>query len=370
MRLTGTRVAHGECAVWHRRDRTLFANCQNGTQTLYRAKAPLRISFAGGGTDVPPYPELHGGAVLSATIDKYAYATLLPRADRELYIQSLDYDTVARFDLRERLDYDGNLDLIKAAVNRVPGAREEGIGLFIHSDAPPGTGLGSSSALVVAVVGVMMAWLHLPLTDYEVADLAYQIERVELAIKGGLQDQYAATFGGFNFIEFYRDATIVNPLRIRADVLNELQYCLLMCYTGQARLSAGILDTQIRNYRAGREETMAALARLKAITLDAKAALLQGRLDDFGALLHEAWEEKKKLAPQISNSRIDEMYTEARRQGALGGKILGAGGGGHLLIYCPFARKHLIAAALVRAGGRVVEFAFERRGLQTWRVGR
>ena len=335
---------------------------------IYRAKAPLRISFAGGGTDVPPYPEQHGGMVLSATIDKYAYATLIPRADCELRIRSLDYDVMARFDIAERLIYDGNLDLIKAVVNRMPQRPDVGFHLFLHSDAPPGTGLGSSSALVVAVVGVMKEWMHLPLTDYEIADLAYQIERVELAIKGGLQDQYASTFGGFNFIEFYRDATIVNPLRIKSDVLNELQYRLLLCYTGQARLSAGILDAQIKNYVARREEVMGALAELKAITVAAKAALLQRRLNNFGALLHEDWEQKKKLAHQISNPQIDELYDEARRQGALGGKILGAGGGGYLLLFCPFEMKHKIAEALERMGGQLVEFAFESFGLQTWMV--
>lgn len=339
----------------------------NHKSLVYRAKAPLRISFAGGGTDVPPYPERHGGMVLSATIDKYAYATLIPSStSQDLLVQSLDYDVMARFALTDRLDYDGNLDLIKAAINRMPLTEKSGLKLFLHCDAPPGTGLGSSSAIVVALVGVMKEWMRLQLSDYEVAELAYQIERVELQIKGGLQDQYASAFGGFNFIEFYKDDIVVNALRLPDSILNELQYRLLLCYTGQTRISAGILDTQVENYVAQNNEVMDALAELKNITLAAKAALLQGKLNDFGALLEADWEQKRKLARQISTPRIDEMHEEACRQGALGGKILGAGGGGYMLLFCPFERKHKIAEAMVRMDGELVEFAFEPHGVQTW----
>jgi len=336
---------------------------------IIRSKAPLRISFAGGGTEVEPYLSERSGVVLSTTVNKYAYASLRPRADRQLSVTSLDYDLVARYDLDEPLPYDGNLDLVKAAIRRLSQPDgEHGLDLFLHCDAPPGSGLGSSSAVVVALIGAFRQWLHLPLTQYEIADLAYQIERVDLGIKGGKQDQYAATFGGFNFIEFYRDATIVNPLRVAPDVLNELHYNLLLCYTGKTRLSARIIDTQVQGYVSRREEVVRAMDELKQIAVAQKNALLQGRLDDFGALLHDGWINKKKMAAQISDAAIDELYETARGHGALGGKMSGAGGGGYMFFYCPFDRKHLIASALERLGASAVEFAFDTAGLQSWEV--
>src|SRR5712692_5615758 len=192
---------------------------------IYRSRAPLRISFCGGGTDVPPYPEERGGVVLSTTIDKYAYASLRSRADDAIEVNSLDYDIVAKYDRRDALPFDGELDLVKAVINHfnVP----TGVDLFLHSDAPPGSGWGSSSTLIVALLGVFRHWLKLTMTDYELATLAYQIERVEMAIAGGMQDQYAAAFGGFNFIEFHADSVIVNSLRVDGDTLNELEYRLL-----------------------------------------------------------------------------------------------------------------------------------------------
>lgn len=213
---------------------------------IIRSKAPLRISFAGGGTDVPPYPEERGGAVLNTTINKYAYATLIPREDETINVESLDYDIVAKYHADEKLFYDGELDLVKAVINHME--TKQGLDLFIHSDAPPGSGLGSSSTVVVTLVGAFQKWLNIPLTDYDIAELAYKIERKDLGVKGGKQDQYAATFGGFNYIEFHAESTIVNPLRIKRDILNELEYRLLLCYTGKTRLSANILEEQIGKY--------------------------------------------------------------------------------------------------------------------------
>jgi len=336
---------------------------------IIRSKAPLRISFAGGGTDVEPYLSEQGGVVLSTTIDKYAYGSIRFRDDRQITVTSLDYDIVAKYSLDEPLTYDGNLDLIKATICRLNRENsDQGLDFFLHSDAPPGTGLGSSSTIVVALIGLFHRWLHLPLTNYDIADLAYQIERVDMGIKGGKQDQYAATFGGFNFIEFYHDATIVNPLRVPSDTLNELHYRLLLCYTGKSRLSAHIIDTQIEGYVQRREDVVRAMDELKQVAIDLKNALLQGRLDDFGALLHRAWVNKKKMAEQISDAHIDELYETARKYGALGGKISGAGGGGHMFFYCQFDRKHLIAAQLERLGAQIVDFNFDFYGLQAWQV--
>ena len=337
---------------------------------IIRSKAPLRISFAGGGTDISPYPEERGGVVLCTTIDRYAISSLQTSEDRHLSVHSLDYDLQARYNMdeEEKLSYDGEMDLVKAVVNSMCEDKSAGLDFFMHSDAPPGTGLGSSSTMVVSLIGAVKHWQRQPLTDYEIAELAYHIERKELAIAGGMQDQYAAVFGGFNLIEFHDNAVIVNPLRVTDEILNELQYNLLMVYTGKSRLSGNIITTQVDNYKRGEEEVIDALDELKAITYEVKNALLTGRLDDFGALLHEGWKNKKKVAAQITTSNIDELYSLAREHGALGGKILGAGGGGHLLIYCPFQKKHIIAEHLERAGAEVVNFAFEQRGLQTWEV--
>jgi D-glycero-alpha-D-manno-heptose-7-phosphate kinase len=335
---------------------------------IIRSKAPLRISFCGGGTDVSPYVEERGGVVLSVTIDKYAYASLRIRDDQNISVQSLDYDIVAKYRVDDDLEYNGELDLVKAVIRNMCNGNKQGLDFFMHSDAPPGSGLGSSSTVVVALIGLIRHWQRLPLTNYEIADLAYRIERVDLNIKGGMQDQYAAVFGGFNFIEFGRDAVIVNPLRIEDDIINELQYNLLLCYTGRTRLSANIITTQVDNYVRKEGEVLAAMDELKEITVGLKNALLQGRLDDFGALLNEAWFNKKKMAKQITSTTIDTLYDTARKNGALGGKILGAGGGGYLLLYCPFDRKHIIAEELEKLGGQVVEFTFDYHGLQSWEV--
>jgi D-glycero-alpha-D-manno-heptose-7-phosphate kinase len=330
----------------------------------FRARAPLRLSFCGGGTDVSPYPEEHGGMVLSATINQYAYASLRPRRDPRLTLASLDYDVVAKYDHPRRVKFDGNLDLIKAVVRSFTMKR--GADLWVHSDAPPGSGLGSSSTLVVALIGVMSEWLHEPLSSYEVAELAFRIERVDMRLAGGRQDQYAASFGGFNFIEFHRDSTLVNPLRIGSDVLAELEYRLLLCYMGQTRQSAHIIERQVESYKEGRTDTVDALHRLKDETLEMKKALLVGDVDAMGELLHEAWENKKRLDQGISNSHVDRLYQLARREGAIGGKMPGAGGGGYFLLLSRFDRKHRVAAVLEKHGGQVVPFQFERRGLTAW----
>jgi len=330
----------------------------------FRARAPLRLSFCGGGTDVSPYPEEHGGMVLSATINQYAYASLRPRRDSKLTISSLDYDLVAKYDHPRRMRFDGNLDLIKAAVKALKVRR--GTDLWVHSDAPPGSGLGSSSTMVVALVGVLGKWLERSLSGYEIAELAYRIERKDLGLAGGRQDQYAATFGGFNFIEFQKDATVVNPLRVEPDVIQELEYRLLLCYMGQTRQSAHIIERQTSAYREGKAPVVDALHRLKAETLEMKKALLLGKVDTVGELLHEAWENKKRLDESISNSRVDQLYRLARREGAIGGKMPGAGGGGYFLFLTRFDKKHRVASALEKHGGQVVPFQFEARGLRTW----
>ena len=333
---------------------------------IVRSKAPLRISFGGGGTDIPPYTEERGGAVLSTTIDKYAYCTLVQRQDDSINLKSRDYDVAVKYQVNGKVRYDGKLDLVKAAI-KVLGVKT-GFDLFLHSDAPPGSGLGTSSAMVVALVGACKHWLKLSLTDYEIAELAYRIERDEAGIRGGKQDQYAATFGGFNFIEFLGDKTVVDPLRIKRDIISELECRLMLCYTGGTRLSAGIIDDQVRDYILKKDGIVQALDRTKGLAFAMKSALLVGNINEFGSLLHEAWCWKKRFSAKITDAAIDELYEMARRSGAIGGKLLGAGGGGYLLFLCEFDKWHIVAEKLEKAGGKIVDFTFDLRGMQSWEV--
>jgi D-glycero-alpha-D-manno-heptose-7-phosphate kinase len=331
---------------------------------VVRSRAPLRLSFAGGGTDVSPFPETEGGAVLSATINRYAYGSLTPRTDGRVSVHSIDLGMSLDFDARDAPSFDGRLDLVKAAVRRL-GGDTAGFDLLLQSNAPPGSGLGSSSTMLVALVGLLREHHRLPLTDYEVADLAYRAERWDLRIQGGHQDHYAATFGGFNFIEF-GDRVIVNPLRVRDSVVDELQLNLLLCYTGTTRQSSRIISDQTARVTGGESETLEGLRAQKELALAMKSALLRGELPEFGGLLGEAWKQKKRMSPLISTDFIDEAYDVATRAGALGGKVTGAGGGGYILFYSDFSRKHRVAEALRRIGGVVTDFAFEPKGLTTW----
>ncbi|MDQ3935917.1 MAG: GHMP kinase [Actinomycetota bacterium] len=335
---------------------------------VHRAKAPLRVSFAGGGTDVPPFPEQEGGLVLSAAINRYAYGSLTPRGDDRIRIESVDFGLEETFGIGEEMMFDGKLGLVKAAIGKLRETRagDPGYDLFLHSSAPPGSGLGSSSTVMVTLIGLLKDFHRMPLTDYEIAELAYAIERVDLGIRGGHQDQYAATFGGFNFIEFHADHVIVNPLRIPADVIHELEHNMLLVYTGATRQSDRIIEDQTQRFTGGEEGALEGLRMQKDLAVQMKNALLRRRLDDFGSLLGSAWQYKKKMSPRISTSFIDEAYEEAIKQGALGGKVTGAGGGGYMLFFCPFQHKHRVAERLIEMGARVTEFEFAAEGLTTW----
>lgn len=338
-----------------------------GSRTLIRAKAPLRLSFAGGGTDVPPFPEMEGGSVLSATINRYAYGTLRPRHDGQVRVRSLDFGMTVTYSRDADVVYDGKLDLVKAAILHAdlpPG----GLDLFLHSDAPPGSGLGASSAMMVALVALLNSWRSRSFEPYELAAEAHRIERVELDIPGGLQDQYAAAFGGFNFIEFLPSGVVVNPLRIPDDIQNELQYNLLLVFTGRIRLSAHIIEDQVARYRSGVTDSIDALREIKRLSVEMKRALLEHRLGAIGPLLDEQWRHKKRMSTRISTPEIDEIYSAAIGAGATGGKVTGAGGGGYMLFYCPEESRHAVARRMSELGCTVSDFSFEPRGVQTWRV--
>jgi D-glycero-alpha-D-manno-heptose-7-phosphate kinase len=337
------------------------------SRKVYRAKAPLRLSFAGGGTDVPPFPATEGGSVVSATINRYAYGTLRPRDDGQIKIRSLDFGMTVTYGVEETVVYDGKLDLIKGAILHLTPP-VSGFDLFLHSDAPPGSGLGASSAMMVAMVGLLKEMQSESLTQYDIADRAYKIERVHLGIQGGLQDHYAAAFGGFNHIRFLPDEVIVEPLKISRSIQNELQYCLLLVFTGNIRLSAHIIEDQVEAYESGSESSVEALRELKRSSFDVRACLTSDALTRFGSLLDHQWKHKKRMSTRISTPELDAIYELALASGATGGKVTGAGGGGYMLFFCPAETRHQVARRLVERGCAVADFSFEPAGLQTWTV--
>lgn len=311
---------------------------------------------------MPPYPEQFGGCVLSCGIDKYAFVSLRSRRDETIRVHSSDLNRVAEFRSGAHA-LDGTIDLAQTIFNRF-GAHS--LDCYMSTDAPPGSGLGSSSAMIVALIAALARREGKHLSDYEMAELAYTVERADLGIQGGMQDQYAATFGGFNFIEFTREGVLVNPLRISEDTLNELHCHMLLCYTGSTRVSSNILREQTASVISHKPDVMDSLAELKVLTLELKRSLLQNRFLEFGEILDRAWHLKKRLASAISNPSIDELYTIAKQAGAIGGKLLGAGGGGFLLIFAPFTRREKVRERLEFAGGKIVDFQFDPRGVRTW----
>lgn len=337
---------------------------------LIRARSPLRISFGGGGTDVPPYCDEKGGAILNATINRYAYATIGTTDDNRFTVRSLDYDATVSYDINDSFIYDGQLDLAKGVLDyfRRKNGFKNGLEVYLHNDAPPGSGLGSSSAITVALITSIKEYLREPLDSYQIAELAYQIERVDVGIKGGKQDQYASAFGGFNFIEFKDNVTVVHPLRLRQDILCELEYSLVFAYIGGQHFSGQILEKQINNYRNRQQKAVNAMDKLKDLAYDIKNALLRGEYRKFGELLEESWHCKKDMAEGISNPWIDEVYDEARKAGALGGKISGAGGGGFMFFYCDPRRKFAVQERIKKVGAQLVNFSFTKEGAQAWTI--
>ena len=332
---------------------------------IIRGRAPLRVSFGGGGTDVEPYCVEHGGAIIGSTINKYAYCSILPKENDQITVHSLDFDMTVKYNAKENYVYDGKLDLVKAALNALD--INQGCDVYLQCDAPPGSGLGTSSTVMVSLLMAMAKWKGVTLDAYEMADLAYHVEREVLGISGGYQDQYAATFGGFNFIEFHgKNDVVVNPLRIKKDIIHELQYNLLLCYTGNIHVSANIISDQVNNYKKKETDAIAAMTEVKALAYAMKDELLKGNLNSFGKLLDYGWRSKKRMSNKITNPRIDELYDEAIKAGALGGKLLGAGGGGYLLMYCPYTVKHKVAERMEKAGGQLADWNFELRGAQAW----
>jgi D-glycero-alpha-D-manno-heptose-7-phosphate kinase len=333
-----------------------------------RAKAPLRVSFAGGGTDVPPFPQTHGGAVLSATIDKWANASVRSRDDHSLSLRSLDYGQELTIGAEDQIHFDGRLDLPKAALLRMMDRDAQGIDVFLHSTAAPGSGLGASSAMIVAILSALANHNRVPMTVYEIAMMAYALEREDLGIRGGYQDHFAAAFGGFNYMEFNSDHVVVNPLRVDEATLSELEQNLLLVYTGQTRLSDHIIADQTERLTAGNPDSLDSLLRQRELARQMKDTLLRGRVGDFGCLLDAAWQEKQRMSPRIVTPQILEAYQIARGAGALGGKVTGAGGGGYMVFYCEYERRHLVAQRLIEFGMACSDVTFTPKGVTTWRA--
>ncbi len=339
---------------------------------IYRSKAPLRIGLAGGGTDVSPYCDLYGGAILNATLSLYAYATIEVLEEPKIILDASDQGICLTYDKSDTLPLDGELDLLKGVYNRIQkdyGISVPGLKLTTYVDAPPGSGLGTSSTLVVAIVGAFAEMMSLPLGEYDMAHYAYEIERLDLKFAGGRQDQYAATFGGVNFMEFYtNDKVLVNPLRIKREYLYELEHNLLLYYTATSRESAKIIEKQARNVKQKDESAIEAMHQLKVQANQMKEALLTGKLDMIGEILDFGFQQKRKMAEGISTDWIEEIYSEAKKAGATGGKISGAGGGGFMIFYCPSTTKYNVIKALAPFGGMEKRYEFVKHGLSTWTV--
>jgi len=339
--------------------------------TIVRARAPLRLGLAGGGTDVSPFSDEHGGHVLNATVDLYAQTILEPRTDGKVIFVAADRDERVELPAAYVLSDEEPLRLHRGIyshfVRRFNGGRPLSLTLTTYADAPAGSGLGTSSTMVVCIAQAFAEWLHLDLDEYAIAQLAYEIERIELGMVGGKQDQYAAAFGGFNFIEFGpKDRVLVNPLRVKDWVLNELEASTVLYYTGRSRESALIIQQQIDNTKRGDRGSINAMLALKEDALAMKEAILRGDLGAYAEVLGRSWKSKKMTAHGISNPEIDTLYQSALDAGAIAGKISGAGGGGFMVFFVPAAQRMNLLRELAKHPGEVMNFHFTQNGAQSW----
>jgi len=340
---------------------------------IIRAKAPLRLGLAGGGTDLSPYCDEYGGYVLNATIDMYAYCTIEVTNSNKINFYAPDREESFSSVAKEYLEINGFFDLHKGIYNKIVNRFNNGIPLSFnmttYSDAPAGSGLGSSSTMVVAIIKAFVEWLSLPLGEYDIAKLAYEIERIDMGLSGGKQDQYAATFGGFNFIEFYsNDRVIVNPLRIKNWIINELESSMVLYYTGISRESAKIIDEQSLKMKEHNKQSLDALHELKEDALIMKEAILKGDIIKFAKYLGKSWNAKKRTASAVSNRYLDVIYNTAIESGAYAGKVSGAGGGGFMMFIVDPVRRLKMIRELSGMDGKVINFHFDKNGTKGWKV--
>jgi D-glycero-alpha-D-manno-heptose-7-phosphate kinase len=347
---------------------------------IVRARAPLRLGLAGGGTDVSPYCDIHGGYVLNATIDRYAYAVIKTLDEPLVRFVATDLQTEKVKEITEPLVLNGDLDLHNAVYNemihRYNGGKAIPLELSTFCDAPAGSGLGSSSTLVVVMICAFVELFNLPLDDYTIARLAFKIERMNCGLQGGRQDQYAATFGGFNFMfggfnfmEFYSDErALINPLRIKNWIICELEASLVLFYTGASRESAKIIADQSSNVKSGSVDAIDAMHGMKREALVMKECLLKGDFDGIVKSMRQGWESKKRSAKTVSNTYIEEIYDAAIAAGALSGKVSGAGGGGFMIFFVPPDKRMDVIRTLERCEGQMSSCHFTKYGTQAWRI--
>jgi D-glycero-alpha-D-manno-heptose-7-phosphate kinase len=337
---------------------------------IIRSKAPLRIGIAGGGTDISPYCDKYGGCVLNATIDLFTYCTIVPTKNNIIKFIATDRKEYFSTESKNKLIIDENLPLHKGIYNRLVedyNLEPLSFEMTTYSDAPAGSGLGTSSTLVVCILKAFIEWLNLPLGEYEIARLAFKIERIDLNFSGGKQDQYAATFGGFNFMEFNKNNNvIVNPLRIKRDIINELEISTLLFFTGVSRSSSKIIKHQTNSIT--NVDRLHAMHQVKQMTFTTKEAILKGDFKLLFDTFKDAWEEKKKTSSLISNSKIDKLYQAALDSGAHCGKISGAGGGGFMLLFINPLRKNEIIERLSLFKGNFVNVKYNNEGAQSWTI--
>jgi len=338
---------------------------------IIRSKAPFRLGLAGGGTDVSPYSDQFGGAILNATISLYARTTIAPIENGDsITFVSIDNNKSYKFKAASILPLNGEIDLQIGIYNRIVKEFNNGkplsFELTTSMDVPTGSGLGTSSTLVVSILGAYVEWLQLPLGEYDIAQLAYDIERHDLKMAGGKQDQYAATFGGVNFMEFYGDRVVVNPLRIKKSFLHEIAFDLILYYTKTSRESAKIIEKQIENVKKSDSKPIEAMHELKKHAFTMKEAFLRSEVNKIGTVLHQSWLNKKEMATGITNPAIDHIYDTAINAGAIGGKISGAGGGGFMMFFTEKTNRYSVVKALENLGGEVVRYEFTNNGLFAW----
>ena len=338
---------------------------------IIRSKAPLRLGLAGGGTDIADYFNTYGGYVLNATIDMYAFCTIEPNDSGLIEFIASDMGIKEEYPSSENLPLSSKLRLHTGIYNGIISyfnIKPLSFKMTTYSDAPAGSGLGSSSTMVVAIIKAFVEWLNLPLGEYDIAALAYKIEREDLGLSGGKQDQYAATFGGFNFMEFYGgDKVIVNPLRLKRWIRNEIEASLVLFYTGVSRESANIITEQIQHIKKG-DKNIESLHEMKRQAVFMKEALLKGDFKAFSGCLLHGWLAKKNAAASISNSFIDELFQYVMDNGAESVKISGAGGGGFMMIYCDPCKRISLIRALNEKQGKVLTPSFTETGTQAWTI--
>ncbi len=337
---------------------------------IIRSRAPLRLGLAGGGTDVSPYSDLYGGAVLNVTINMYTYCTLEPTNDNKVFFETSDRNEIFTSVAKPFFEIDGNLDLHKGVYNRIikdfNNNQPLSLKMSTYSEAPAGSGLGTSSTLVVAILKAYVEWLKLPLGEYDIAKLAYEIEREDIGLSGGKQDQYAATFGGFNFMEFNLNSVIVNPLRVKKWIINEFESSLILYFTGVSRSSAKIINEQIDNAKNKKEKSISAMNELKEQSYQMKNYVLTGNIDGICDCLQKSWESKKKVSNSITNEHIDECYQLVMKNGAKAAKISGAGGGGFMMIVCDPKDRPNLLELLKNTGGQAYTINFDLDGTRSW----